>query len=302
MPLTPEGFIIDPQGVEVTVTITDLDGNPVTCYTEKDGDDVRVFDDGTFSEAFECWFEAVDPPQIRTSDKAVIRSDQSATDYQVSALFNGTEIATETGDRAVVEAHSWMPLRTFFVEIGGSAELAALLAAAQDSDNGGGDTFPPDGIDGALLASDGADGGRWTAQLPTPSSFGTSSDGGGFDAEHAINIYGRRPLVFYADDGSTVALVLNQEGSGYVRWSTSDGTEVGYYHINADDEYVEFVGTWAHATIDLPGRTGLAFYDVEPVAKADRATIATQAGTVSVEAFNALRDGLIALGLIIDAD
>lgn len=280
MPLTPEAFTIYAQGVPLSITVLDaVSGDPVdNCYVDLDGETPVEWPlvDYDPSVPVTLYFTASDPPQIRSPYRAVIRSDESATDYLVSATFNGVEVA---GDSAVVsvEAHTWVPLEVLTVDLGGqSLELSQLLPATSFR---GGDVPNHTQFDAGVAIGVGAAEG---------------DDGGG--------------LTFKNDDGhGTLKLYDFGGGAGpYIVWQNADDGHVrAYYWGGNADGYLHFKGSWLQDADQADGR------DTDPVlfgifggqlAIDVRPAIATQVGVVDVDAFNALRTALISLGLVIDGD
>lgn len=271
MPITPESFTIDPQGIPVTLTITTLDGDSVTCYTAQNGSTPVVFDDGTFSDPVTCWFVATVPPQDRDASKPKIRSDVSATDYLVSATFNGVEIAASSGP-ATVEARSVAPL-TYTIEIDDNAELAAML----DAGFLGGEVPDSTYFLGGIVIPTG-----------TPEPLGKG--------------------IVITDESNNPRISMYDFGDGvgpYIVWADTDGRVRAFYWGGAPDGYLHFKGSWIQEAAPADSD------DTDPIAFGifggelemdDRPTIATQVGVVSVTAFNQLRDACIALGLVIDGD
>lgn len=135
MPQTPEAFTIDAQGATVSVNITDLGGNPVDVFGTENADigDALAVPYVQNAETTTYYFPASVPPQVRSSDQPVIRSNVSATTYLVSVKFLGLEVAGDDNLPVELEARS-LSRKTLVVDFGESpAELARLLSGSSPS-------------------------------------------------------------------------------------------------------------------------------------------------------------------------
>ncbi len=107
MPSTPESFIVDPQGVEVQMYVTDLDGNAVDVYAARDDASPIGVNQVIFDTATEFFFTHSEVIHERPAGLAVLAGNLTVSTYTVSIMFNGVEIAGPNGATAGSIADDW---------------------------------------------------------------------------------------------------------------------------------------------------------------------------------------------------